>query len=104
MKIVIERLTFDDPDGSQGRLAWTFQYSAQNGFRLERYAEETRKNKRCKWVGLFWSSMDERRYFSKFSRPVNIPANVIAEAKRTVAEQIHKAPVYIGWFNEEHKL
>lgn len=97
MKITVEHLS----DDKLSRKAWLFTAPGPR-LVLHLYAEQTRKTPRHKWVGPFWSSMDERRYYSELKRPTHIPPEVVDEAREKLANVVREYDVYIGWFNPDH--
>lgn len=99
MKITVERLSDD-----LNREAWEFDFSPGKGIRLCGYMEQVRKTKRSKWVGPFWSWMDERSYHSKLPRPNYIPADILEEAREAIRREVWSSHVYIGWFNDEARF
>jgi hypothetical protein len=83
---------------------YVFDFNTTHGFRLVSYHQQTRASNRHKWTGPFWDSSDERDYHSKLKRPTTIPAHVIEDARRELNSAIYKLPIFIGWWNADHKL
>jgi hypothetical protein len=88
------------------RRRWDFGTSVDHeGFALilDWYSVERRNTARGRFSKAVandrWAAMDERRYTSGLSRPVNIPGDVLDEAWASVPRS-----TYIGWRTDEHKL
>lgn len=83
---------------------YVFYYS-ERGFRLNSFAKQERASTRHKWTGPAWNASDERKpHGSQLDRPTVIPSHVIEDARRAVTRHIYEQPIFIGWFNPDHKL
>lgn len=95
MKITVEALKH-----ALERKVWQFEYNGDY-LRLKFYGEQTRAGTRHKWKGEFWDYMDERDYYSRLPRPVEIPEWVLQRAREIITEELPKQTIYIGWTNPD---
>lgn len=94
----------NESDDGLTRELWTLMWEPHQGYRLVNVQHQIRVTKRSKFkVNAFleWSYSHRTDVLHRLPKPTEIPLSVMMRATALVVDEARKAPVFIGFYNEE---